>query len=150
MNRHLEYPSLCPSTILAQLNECWKYDPQERPSFHILADNLQEAKIELGKLIPDIQDSTFEDSQQSTNDQVDKIPDMESIEQQDKSTNCHKYKKHEMCIIFSLLFVVMCSGGAVYAFRNFIFPRNITTTTSIGKLIKTINCLYHSPKIIML
>ena len=122
MNRHLEFPSLCPSTILDKLNECWKYDPQDRPSFHILVDCFHETKTELGKLIPDIQDSRLEEIQQYTDDQVDKIPD--SIEQQDKSTLCHKHKKHKSCAIFSLIFLVMCSAGAVYAFRNFIWIRH--------------------------
>ena len=134
LNRHLEYPTLCPSTILDKLNECWKYDPHERPSFHILAHNLYETKTELGKNIPDIQPSTFVENQQFTEHQVDKISDVGSIEQQDVSTYCHKYKKHKSCAIFTLLFIVMCSAGAIYAFRSWIFPE-ITTLTSIGKLL---------------
>ena len=137
MNGHLEYPSLCPSTILDQLNECWKYDPQDRPSFHILVDCFNETKTELGKLIPDIQNSRLEELHQTADDQVDKITDMESIEEQDKSSLCHKHKKHKSCAIFTLIFLVMCSAGGVYAFRNFIWipdPPTTTTSTSTGKM----------------
>ena len=132
LNGHLEYPSLCPEcppTFLDQLNDCWRYDPQERPSFHILVDILFKTKTELGKIIPDIQDSGPEENLQLPNDQAKKTSDSEHIEQQDKSTNCHKYKKHKSCAIFTMLFLVMVSAGAIWAFRNFIWPPEPPTTT---------------------
>ena len=77
-------------------------------------ENIDEVKTELGKHVPEKQDTKVEENKESIGDQDDKSPDLEIIEQQDKSSNLNKSKLHKSCAIFSLIFSVMVLTGIVY------------------------------------
>ena len=134
--RHLEFPDLCPQTLLENLNKCWQVEPKDRPSFHELVKALLDTKIELdpemsgrreNSLNNDVVATESEENvpmfyrnKYATGNQYVKPSEIESIEQQNKSTNWRlKIKKHKSCAIFSMLFIVMVSAGAAYAFHPF-------------------------------
>ena len=137
MNGKLDFPELCSPSLSMHLSQCWNRDPKERPGFPILINNLLEAKGELEDLDHDI-------SQPEEDDKVDETLDLESIEEEeDEPTICHKYQKHRSCAIFTILFLVMCPAGGIYAFRNFIWDFSDASTPSpIGKISRNNLQLY--------
>ena len=39
---HLEIPLICPKLLKDELIKCWSYEPNDRPSFHHLVDEIKE------------------------------------------------------------------------------------------------------------
>ena len=131
---------------MAKLNECWKHDPLTRPSFHCLVTDLLETRIELENLYPDIYQT--EAYQKANEDEIEMVCDSDSDQESNEQTKIgnlmsthvdwEKFKKHKICFIFSLIFIILIIVGAIFAFSYFIWSPTGEHTYTITKIINKI------------